>query len=167
MTEPSVPRAYRAFQIVYAILTLNFFFPAVSYLVDPKIAIGQIDRINRMLGGGPYPEIESGQVWHMLAVGNVMTLAFLCALLFLDLRRFYPSLPGLAFLKGFSSLYSLGIAIHHHLPVFYAVFVLDGVSVAAMIVFAVSAHRALEREGTHVTMPLERLTRAARRPVTS
>jgi hypothetical protein len=137
------PRAVRAFQIVYTILVLNFLIPAISYMVRPALVLANVDQINRVLGGGPYPLVESGQLWHMLAVGNVMTLAFLCALLLVDLRRFWPALPALAFLKGYSSLYSLWIAAAHHLPVFYAVFALDGVTTLAMVFFATRAHRAL------------------------
>ena len=139
----TAPRAVRAFRIVYVILILNFLLPSISYMVRPELMVASVDQINRLLGGGPYPVVESGQLWHMLAVGNVMALAFMCALLLVDLRRFWPVLPALAFLKGYSSLYSLWIAAAHHLPVFYAVFVLDGVTVLAMVVFATRAYRAI------------------------
>jgi hypothetical protein len=138
------PRAVRAFRIVYAILVLNFLIPAISYMARPELVLANVDQINRLLGGGPYPVVESGQLWHMLGVGNVMTLAFMCLLLLIDLRRFWPVLPALAFLKGYSSLYSLWIAAAHHLPVFYAVFALDGTTTLAMIVFATRAYRAME-----------------------
>ena len=137
------PRAVRAFRIVYVILVLNFLIPAISYMARPALVLANVDQINRALGGGPYPVVESGQLWHMLGVGNVMTLAFMCALLLVDLRRFWPALPALAFLKGYSSLYSLWIAAAHHLPVFYAVFLLDGATTLAMIVFATRAYRAM------------------------
>jgi hypothetical protein len=137
------PGAVRAFRVVYVILVLNFLIPAISYMVRPDLVLANVDQINRLLGGGPYPVVESGQLWHMLGVGNVMTLAFMCALLLVDLRRFWPALPALAFLKGYSSLYSLWIAAAHHLPVFYAVFLLDGGTTLAMIVFATRAYRAM------------------------
>lgn len=137
------PPAVRVFRVVYVILVLNFLIPAISYMARPELVLVNVDQINRLLGGGPYPVVESGQLWHMLGVGNVMTLAFLCALLLIDLRRFWPALPGLAFLKGYSSLYSLWIAAAHHLPVFYAVFALDGTTTLAMIFFATRAYRAM------------------------
>lgn len=137
------PAAVWQFQLVYAVLVANFFIPSVSYIVAPQIAVAQLGRLNAQLGGGPLPAPESGHLWHMLAVGNVMTLAFLCALLLVDLRRFYAVLPGLAFLKGFSSLYSLAIGVANGIPAFLAVFVLDGVTTAAMVFFARRAHRAL------------------------
>jgi hypothetical protein len=133
----------RTFQIVYALLTLNFVVPALSYVVAPGLALDTLDRVNRMLGGGPYPFVESGQVWHMLAVGNVMTLGAMCALLLVDLRRFYPVLPALAFLKAFSALYAAWIGATLHAPAFLGIALLDGTTTVAMVFFAVRAHRAL------------------------
>lgn len=133
--------AMRAFRVVYAILTLNFIVPAISYIVAPELAIDTLDRVNRALGGGAYPFVESGQVWHMLAVGNVMTLGVMCGMLFVDLRRFYPILPALAFLKGFSAAYALVIGATLRAPAFFAIAVLDGASTFAMIFFAVRARR--------------------------
>jgi len=143
------PRAYRAFQIVYAIIMLNFFIPACSYIVAPAMAIEQLDRVNRMLGGGAYPFHESGALWHMLGVGNVMTLAFMCGLLLLDVRRFFPVLPALAFLKAFSATYATMIGVTTPAaPAFLAIGVLDGSTTIAMIVFAVLGRQALQIEST-------------------
>jgi hypothetical protein len=139
-----LPSAYRAFQIVYAILVLNFAIPAVSYMLAPDLVVGTLDRVNRALGGGAYPFVESGSLWHMLGVGNVMTLGFMCALLFVDLRRFYPVLPALAFLKAYSALYSGWIGVHQGCPAFVAIFVLDGTTTIAMVFFAQRALRALD-----------------------
>jgi hypothetical protein len=135
--------AYRQFRIVYAILALNFVIPAISYIAAPEMTASTLDQVNRALGGGPYPFVESGQVWHMLAVGNVMTLGFMCTLLFVDLRRFYPALPALAFLKAFSATYSAVIGTRLAAPAFHAIAVLDGVTTFAMVFFAVRAHQAL------------------------
>jgi hypothetical protein len=136
-------KAYRQFRIVYALLALNFIVPAISYIAAPEMTVATLDQVNRALGGGPYPFVESGQVWHMLAVGNVMTLGFMCTLLFVDLRRFYPALPALAFLKAFSATYSAVIATRLAAPAFHAIAVLDGVTTLAMVFFAVRAHQAL------------------------
>jgi len=142
-TGTRAPAPYRAFQVVYAGLALNFILPAISYIASPETTLATADRVNRLLGGGPYPVVESGHLWHMLAVGNVMTLGFMCTLLLVDLRRFYPTLPALVFLKMFSSLYSLVIGIAHGLPFFLGVFALDLVTSIAMWLFATRAHRAL------------------------
>ncbi|MBS2013494.1 MAG: hypothetical protein JST00_11430 [Deltaproteobacteria bacterium] len=138
------PAAYRAFQVVYTLILLNFFVPACSYIVAPAMTVDTLDRVNRALGGGAYPFLESSRVWHMLGVGNVMTLAFMCGLLLLDLRRFFPVLPALAFLKAFSAVYATVIgATSPSAPVFLAIGVLDGSTTVAMIVFAVRGRRAL------------------------
>lgn len=81
----------------------------------------------------------------MLAVGNVMTLGFLCLFIRSDVERFLPALPGLFFLKIFSSLYSLAIGCSG-VPVFFAVFVLDGVTAVAMVVLSLRAAHALARD---------------------
>jgi hypothetical protein len=137
------PRALVAHRLVFALLALNFLVPAVSYIVDPATAEQTLATINQALGGAAMPA-ESGHLWHMLAVGNVMTLGFLCALLLVDLERFWPALPGLCFLKGFSAFYSLALGLAHDMPGFLAVFVLDGTSTVAMWFFASRAHRALQ-----------------------
>jgi hypothetical protein len=138
------PRAWivPAFRAVYGFLALQFFFPAASYLIAPEATYHTMDTVNRMLGGGAYPP-ETGHLWHMLAVGNVFTLAFLCGMLVLDLRRYYPALPALLFLKGFSALYAAGIAAFDGIPFFWTVFLLDGSTVLAMWFFATRAHREL------------------------
>jgi hypothetical protein len=137
----STPRAYLQFRIVYALLAANFILPAISYAANPALALRTLHVLNVALGGGAI--VETGHVWHMLAVGNVMTLGFMCALMAVDLRRYYPVLPALAFLKGFSAVYSLFLGATEHVPVFFLVFLLDGATTAAMIFFARRAHRAL------------------------
>ena len=133
----------RSFQVVYTILVLNFLLPAISYIVAPQLTYQTLDQVNRLLGGGPYPAVESGHLWHMLGTGNVFTLSFMCGLILFDLKRFYPVLPALLFLKGFSAIYALFIAAANGVPFFYGVFFLDGITCAAMWLFATRAHRAL------------------------
>lgn len=138
------PRAYRAFQIVYTIILLNFFIPACSYIAAPAMTVDTLDRMNRTLGGGAYPFSESSALWHMLGVGNVMTLAFMCGLLLLDVRRFFPVLPALAFLKAFSAVYATVIGFTSpSAPVFLGIGVLDGTTTIAMVYFAIIGRRAL------------------------
>jgi hypothetical protein len=134
-----VPQSYRVFQLTYAALAAQFLFPAISYAVRPDLAVAMMDQLNRALGGGAWP-VESGEVWHMLAVSNVLTLAFLCALILSDLRRYFPVVPALMFLKGASATVSLAFAITKGLPAFYAVFVLDGVTTVVMGATAIRAH---------------------------
>lgn len=141
-------------RVLFAFLALQFIAPALSYLLTPDVAVATLDQVNRLLGGGAYVATESrGHVWHMLAVGNVMTLGFMCALLAVDLKRFYPALPALAFLKGFSATTSLVLGLSGYPRFFVAVFVLDGSTTVAMIVFGVRAHRALRREAGERVAP--------------
>lgn len=136
--------AHRQFQLVYAFLTLNFLIPSVGYLLDPALAIAQFERIGTILGAGPYPYAagETGWVWRILAGGNVMTLSFMCALLLWDLRRFFPVLWPLVFMKGLATLLNLAVFAVTGYPAFLAIFVYDGLSAAAMVYFA---RRALDR----------------------
>jgi hypothetical protein len=148
------PRELTQARVLFAFLAVQFIAPAISYLATPDVALGTLDTVNRLLGGGPYVATESrGHVWHMLAVGNVMTLGFMCALLAIDLRRFYPTLPALVFLKGFSATTSLVLGPAGEPPLFLGVFVLDGVTTVAMWGFGVRAHRALRREDGELVAP--------------
>ena len=141
-----MPSEARQARWVFAILAAQFIVPAISYLVQPAVALQTLDTANRLLGGGPYAASENtGHVWHMLAVGNVMTLGFMCALLAADSRRFGPILPSLVFLKGFSALFSLGLALAGYPPLFFAVFLLDGLTTGVMVLFGVRANRAWRR----------------------
>lgn len=145
MTPPQPKAAFWA-RVVFAVLAAQFILPALSYVVAPELTVATMDTVNRALGGGPYVATESrGHLWHMLAVGNVMTLGFVCALLAVDLRRFGAALPGLVFLKGFSALFSLGLGLTGGPVFFYAVFALDGVTAAAMVGFGLWGLRALRR----------------------
>lgn len=136
-------RRVRAFEAVYVLLTVTFAIPALSYIVAPHLAIETMGQVNTFFGTGPWPSTEETLLWHMLAVGNVATLAFMCFMILLDLPRFFAALPALVFLKGFSALFSLGKAIVLDVPGFYGVFLLDGVTSLAMVFFAVRARRAL------------------------
>jgi hypothetical protein len=138
-------RQLRIFRIVYALLAIQFAIPALSYMVVPEMTEEMLDRINRALGGAAVPpsEVQCESIWHMLAVGNVMTLGFMCALMAWNLRRHYALLPGLAFLKGFSAFYSLLLGFAHRMPMFYAIAVLDAATTGVIIYFARSAYQAL------------------------
>lgn len=74
---------------MYTVLTLNFFFPSIVYALDPVSASRQFERIGAVLGVGAYilTAGEGGDVWRILAVGNVLSLGFMCALLQFDPRR--------------------------------------------------------------------------------
>lgn len=139
-------KTYRNFQLIYLFLTLNFFFPSWMYAFVPAHAIGHFESIGQLLGGGSYLMFsgEMGYVWRVLAAGNVLNLAFMCFLLLVDLKRFYPVLLPLVFMKGFTALAYLWVFLTaYHYPAFVAVFLYDGLSVFLMLFFAIRAHRTL------------------------
>ena len=68
------PKIVLAFRLVYAVLVLNFLLPAISYIAAPHLTYQTLDQVNRLLGGGPYPAVESGHLWHMLGTGDHFAL---------------------------------------------------------------------------------------------
>lgn len=139
-------KRYRNFQLVFTLLTLNFALPAVSYAVAPEIAQEQFARIEALLGGEPYTFNEAGsRVWRYLGAANVATLALMCLLLQLDLRRNYRMLIPLTFLKGYNaSLYLLGFAADPAHRAFLAVGLFDALTCVAFVYFARTARAEIE-----------------------
>jgi hypothetical protein len=134
---------------VFALLAAQFIIPAISYIVDPQITNHTMDQVGQLLGGAPYASIEGrGYIWHMLAVGNVMTLGFMCALLAWDAKRWGPILPSLLFLKGFSALFSLAQGLTGGPRLFLGVFLLDGTTALVMAFFGFRAIKAWQKVAT-------------------
>ena len=138
--QPS--KAHRNFQIVFTILTLNFTLPALSYTFMPGQALDAFLQVNSLLGGVTYPFDETNSaLWRILAAANVATLAFMCLLLQLNLRRWYPVLAPLLFLKGYSTVTLAGLyVLNPDVPLFLAGALLDGVTWSAIYFFATRAH---------------------------
>jgi hypothetical protein len=121
----------RAFRIVYTFLALNFAIPTLSYAFAPDFAMAQFNGLNRLLGGGDLPA-EQSVFWWVLGVANVGTLAFCCGLLLLDVRKWYPVLFPLLFLKGFDAL-DWGVAwARFGEPAYGAATLLDFVTMGAL-----------------------------------
>lgn len=143
-TQPT--RRYRDHQLVFALLTLNFVLPALTYSFAPQSAMDSFLRINTILGGAPYdfPEAAS-RVWRYLGAANVMTLGLMCALLMADLRRFYPVLVPLTFMKLYAATsWLVGFVLDPGARFFLAAAILDYVTSFAFVFFAVRARRAIE-----------------------
>lgn len=139
-------QAYRDFQVVYTALTLNFLLPSIVYALDPAGVIRQFERIGALFGGGEYTLStgEAGYVWRILAVGNVLSLAFMCALLQFDLRRFYAVRVPLVFMKSLAALGFLAVyLLAYRYPAFLVIFLYDSLTVLLMLYFAVRARRSL------------------------
>ena len=139
-------KAYRDFQFVYTALALNFLFPSLVYALNPVGAIRRFERIGILLGGGEYGLVagEAGYVWRLLAAGNVLSLAFMCALLQFDLKHFYSVLAPLVFMKSLAALGFLAVyLLAYRYPAFLVVFLYDGLTVFLMLYFAIRARRSL------------------------
>jgi hypothetical protein len=133
-----------AFHVVFTLLALNFALPVVSYVLTPDAAIASFVHLGTLLGGGAYPHTEDSVFWWVLGTANVATLAFCCVLLQVDLRRFFPALWPLVWLKSCASLgFFAAFVLVEHYPSYFAAFVFDGLTVAAMLFFAIGARRAL------------------------
>jgi hypothetical protein len=140
--------AYRDFQIVFTLLTLNFAIPTLGYVFAPELAAEQFRALNLSLGGADYSVPEaSSHFWRYLGAANVGTLAFMCMLLQLDLDRFAPVLVPLCFMKGLAAtLWLAGYLEHPEWPAFLAAAVLDYATTFAFAFFARRAQRALVRD---------------------
>ena len=136
---------FRDFQVVFTILTLNFFTPSVAYLFAPEVAYGQLDQLCNTLGWDLMSAAERGsEFWRFLGFSNVFALGFMCLLLQLNLRRWYPVLLPLLVLKGGSVVGAAWLFLFGSGHPFFALAVgFDGVTMAAMIFFASRAHAAL------------------------
>ncbi len=142
VTQPN--RAYRDFQVVYSLLTLNFLLPSFTYLVDPKGTYERFVALGVTLGESVYPSPEASYFWRFLGVSNVFTLGVMCALLQWNLRKNRPILPALCVLKLGTSLQFLGnyfFGLGHR--AFLAIGLFDALTTVAFVVFATRALRAM------------------------
>ena len=139
-------KRYRNFVIVYALLALNFIIPAFTYYFDPDGAVSSFYSIGELFDSKQLAT-EDSYIWWILGAGNVMTLGVMCALLLINVLRFYPILPALVTLKGLSSLGFLVVFIAGpHNPTFLGAALLDGVTVFLMLWFAIRANRSTDRD---------------------
>ncbi|MBI3185581.1 MAG: hypothetical protein HYZ28_25870 [Myxococcales bacterium] len=148
-------RRYRDFQLVFTLLTANFFFPALSYVLTPEIAAEQMGRINELLGGVAIEFPEAGnRFWRYLGAANVMTLALMCLLLQLNLRRFYVVLWPLTFLKAYNAtLFLFGFLAAPGFRALLAVAIFDYLTSAAFVFFARRAHREIRGASEESLVP--------------
>ena len=89
------------------------------------------------------PGANENLLWRVLAVANVLTLGFCCVLIQLDIRRWFPVLTPLLFLKACAAI---GFAITWGWTGYAgygAAAALDGVTCWAMWFFATRYRRSL------------------------
>jgi uncharacterized integral membrane protein len=105
-------------------------------------------------GAPPYPFAEDGFVWRVLAAGNVLTLAFMCFVLMLNVRRFYAVLIPLCFMKSCASLgFLLAFVFGFPFLPFLGVAIWDGINVLLFLYFAHTAYWSLEEWGEETAVP--------------
>jgi len=153
-------QAYRNFQIAFFLLGVHFLIPSFIYAFNPQGAIGTPDAwftyrwLGKLLGADSYPFAEDGFVWRVLGAGNVFTLAFMCFLIELNVRRFYPVLIPLCVLKAYSSIGFLIVYFFgYKYPAFFAVFLWDGINVLMFLYFAHTAYWSLSEWGEESAVP--------------
>ncbi|HEY7134206.1 MAG TPA: hypothetical protein VIB48_03995 [Acidimicrobiia bacterium] len=133
--------AYRVFQVVYALLTVQFAVLGVSYLADPGGAVHTFSTWNQHLGGIRLlaPDVPP---WRYATAVGMTTLALMCLMALLDLRRNHPVVAPAAFFKAYNAVLWFWYA-NHRMPVFVAAGVLDVVEAVVMVVVATAAYRTL------------------------
>ena len=139
-----MPPAVVAFHAVYTILAIQFLVPALIYAFAPDRAVGEFAALGTQFGNVAYSHSEDSVLWRVLAVANVLTLAFCCTLIQFDLRRWFPVLTPLVFLKSMAAIGFLIAWFAEPFPGHFAGFALDAVTVGAMLAFAIAARRALD-----------------------
>lgn len=134
----------RWFHVVYTILALNFFIPAALYAFAPDFALQSFWQIGDVFGV-VYLHTEDSVFWRVLAVANVTMLGFTCVLLQVDIKKYYAALYPLGFLKLMASLgFGLAFLLEPY-PGYLGAFLLDGMTLALMIIFARGALREVEQ----------------------
>ena len=131
----------KAFHVVYTILALNFLIPVIMYAVSPHESLVQFTNIGAALGSLSYPHSEDSVLWRVLAIANVTTLGFCCILLQVNLKKWYPCLIPLVFLKGMAALGFLVAYFFEPYRGYLAGTALDSLTVAAMWFFATRAYK--------------------------
>ncbi len=149
-------KAYRNMYIVMTLLGIHFIIPSLNYAFAPDLAIGQLISMGDIFGQ-TLPFSEDSIVWRILAAGNVFSLGFMCFMLAVNVKRFFPVLIPLCVLKAFASLGFLLAFITGsggvHYVMFLGVFIWDGLNVFFFIYFCTRARNSLLLAGASEPVP--------------
>ncbi|MBI4677389.1 MAG: hypothetical protein HY748_07380 [Elusimicrobia bacterium] len=147
---------YLYFQAVYGILAAHFLIMGLVYLMNPESALEPFYWLGVTLGGREYPVAEHSHVWRVLAGTNVLTLGFLCVFLQLDVKRHWPAIYPLVFMKGATALAFMGVRLFAvSYPAFWAVAVRDAAICGLFVYFGGLGKKAAEEdESVLVPRPL-------------
>ena len=135
------------FQVVFAALTIFYGTLGISYLVDPAGSVSHFSSLDKLLGGAAIPNIDVPP-WRYVSAIGMTTLALMCLMLLLDLRRNYPLLLPAAFFKTFNAALWFAYYGQTNLPVFLFAGCLDLVLVALMLEVARRARVRLRSPGS-------------------
>jgi hypothetical protein len=126
-------------RVVYALLAVFYGGLGVSYLADPGRAVRTFSRLNQLLGGGPLPNIDVPP-WRYVTAAGMTTLALMCLMVVVDLRRNHPVILPAVFFKALNAVLWFVWFGQSDLPVFLAAGILDVILVVLMVVVAHRAH---------------------------
>ncbi len=132
------------FQVVFTYLSAQFVVGGLTYLVAPEAAHRGLEDLARRLGAADEVAlvVHESLVWRTLAGTNVLTLGAMCLLLQLDVKRFFPVLYPLVFMKGATAIAFLVTGVRLDLRVLVAAGLYDAFNVLLMLIFAPAARRA-------------------------
>ena len=131
------------FNLVYLGLTLFYGGLAVSYLFDSARSVKHFSQLDELLGGPSIPNVDVPP-WRYATVMGMATLALMCLLLLIDLRRNYPLLAPAVFFKALNAILWFVYWRQSDLPVFLFAGFVDIGLVALMVVVARREHARLE-----------------------
>lgn len=136
-------KEYRDFQLVYGLLGAHFFVAGLWYLLFPDSAVEGFVRLGTIVGSEIYPLYERSYMWRILAATNVLTLGFLCAFIQADVRRHWPAVYPLLFMKGATAVSYLCVYVFIlHYPAFLMVASWDTLNCAAFLYYGQKGRKA-------------------------
>lgn len=144
-TQPR--KDYRNFQIAYAVLAAQSLALAAGFLWAPDAVVDGFVRLGGLMGGEYYPLYERSYLWRMLAAAQVMTPAFICVFLQLDIKRHWAALYPLIFIRAVTAAAYLAVfAAVLTFPAFFAAAVWDIAAGFILIYFARAGRRAAQED---------------------
>ncbi|MFA6316153.1 MAG: hypothetical protein WC943_01945 [Elusimicrobiota bacterium] len=140
-------RPYLLFQVLCGAVALHAFVTGLAILLSPESAMEPFLWLGVTLGGMEYPASEHSYLWRSLAAVETWGVGFMAAFLQLDIRRRWPVLWPLAFMKTASSAAFLVVFIGaSRWPAFWALGLRDAVLAGAVLYLAFAARKDAEKD---------------------
>lgn len=142
-------RDYLYFQLAFGALAFHALVSGLAYLFSPESALEPFLWLGVKLGGREYLVAEQSHFWRVLAGVDVLTLAFLCVLLQVDVKRHWLAVYILVFMKAVTAAAFLGVHVFaNSYPAFWGMAVWNALVCAAFLFFAIRARMAAEADET-------------------